>query len=139
MMKIVSILLLLGAVLASIYYFQYYDGVVVVEENSYLDNDSVTQPKAILKTNNEKKELPSTSNNALPTTEKALPLDEKVEVAERKLQIQKKQTEVEGLMKEFNDNLSNPDSRREIRSKIDHLMAEYNELVLPVALEKLAE
>ena len=50
-----------------------------------------------------------------------------------------KREEINKLIQAFDENLSDPAARAEIRAKTDKLMAEYNAAVLPVALAKIRE
>ena len=63
----------------------------------------------------------------------------KAELRERKELAELKQAEIQQLMEEYNQNLSNPDKRKEIQASINELMDQYNELVLPVAVAEMKE
>ena len=52
-------------------------------------------------------------------------------------QIAKTKIELEELMLEYNDNLKNLEERKRLESKITLLLGQYNQLVLPEALEKV--
>ena len=54
-------------------------------------------------------------------------------------QIAEAKTELEELMLEYNDNLKNLDKRKLLETKITLLLSQYNQLVLPDALEKVKE
>lgn len=50
-----------------------------------------------------------------------------------------KQAELKQLINELNQNLKYKDKKQQIQTKIDTLLAEYNQLVLPLALTAMAE
>lgn len=57
--------------------------------------------------------------------------------AEYRDKVAAKKIELEALMKKFNENVSNPQARDEVRSQIKRAMASYNELILPEAMQKI--
>ncbi len=143
MTRLITILLLIGGVGTSIYYFQYHNVTAVVEENEHQNRIDVTSPKVVVTANEHgNKSLPSLAlESKLPVMDaEELPsLDESMDVAEAAFRLQKKKAEVENLMREFNANLSDPVRRKEIQGKMDHLMVEYNALALPVALKRMSD
>ncbi|MFT4937476.1 MAG: hypothetical protein ACI88A_000493 [Paraglaciecola sp.] len=54
-----------------------------------------------------------------------------------KQQIAETKTELDSLMLEYNDNLKNLEKRKLLETKITLLLDQYNQLVLPEALEKV--
>ena len=54
-------------------------------------------------------------------------------------QITETKTELDSLMLEYNDNLKNLEKRKLLETKITVLLDQYNQLVLPGALEKVKE
>lgn len=63
------------------------------------------------------------------------PYDDAPESA--RLMIDEKKREIEGLMHEFNSHLADVDMRKSIKIKIDKALAEYNEIILPFAVEQV--
>jgi hypothetical protein len=55
------------------------------------------------------------------------------------LQIAETKTELDSLMLEYNDNLKDLEKRKLLETKITLLLNQYNQLVLPGALEKVRE
>lgn len=58
---------------------------------------------------------------------------------ERAEQLAAAKAQLDDLILEYNENLTDPDSREETQAQINALLKEYNELVLPVALAKINE
>ncbi|WP_016957424.1 hypothetical protein [Catenovulum agarivorans] len=56
---------------------------------------------------------------------------------ERKQQVALKQAEIEVLMAELDENLSDRYKKQQIEQKLHQKLAEYNELVLPIALQQM--
>lgn len=65
--------------------------------------------------------------------------DDMPEAQEREQQIAEAKAKLDELMLEYNENLKNPAARKELEADIAVLMKEYNELILPVALEKIKQ
>lgn len=68
-----------------------------------------------------------------------LPVEKELSLDERKQQIEVTQAKLATLMKTFDENLKKPQQRAEIKAKMDVLMKQYNELVLPVAIRKMKD
>lgn len=77
---------------------------------------------------------PDTSMTAPVTTDMS-----DADVLERDQQIAEAKAKLDELMLEYNENLKNPAARKELEADIAVLMKEYNQLVLPVALEKIKQ
>lgn len=54
-------------------------------------------------------------------------------------QLAEAKAQLDDLILEYNDNLTDPASRAETQVEIEKLLKQYNELVLPVALAKINE
>lgn len=65
-----------------------------------------------------------------------LDADLRIELENKALDTQKK---IDYLITELNQNINDRDTRMKIKTKIDNLMEEYNELILPLALQAMAE
>lgn len=59
------------------------------------------------------------------------------DLAYLKLSADKKKKEIEKLMQQYDANKSDRDERVSIKKKIDNAMAEYNRMILPVAVEQV--
>ncbi len=58
---------------------------------------------------------------------------------EQQQMIDELQTEIKSLMADFETYRNDADRRNKIQSEIDGLLAEYNEIILPIALSKVKE
>lgn len=59
------------------------------------------------------------------------------DLAAMKISANEKKVEIERLMLEFDQHKSDKSKREEIQKKINRVMAEYNKLILPVALDQV--
>ncbi|WP_143870909.1 hypothetical protein [Catenovulum sediminis] len=75
----------------------------------------------------------STEKNAGETAE------QQAQLAARKEQVAVKQAEIEILMAELDENLKNKAKKQQIEQQINQKLAEYNQLVLPIALQQMQD
>ena len=69
----------------------------------------------------------------------SLPPVTKKEDVPRKEQIAETKAKLDALMLEYNENLKNPEAKKELEDQIALLMDEYNALILPIAVEKVKQ
>lgn len=73
-----------------------------------------------------------------PVQSDALTSDEE-EPEPREEQIAETKAKLDALMFEYNENLKNPEAKKELEAQIALLMDEYNALILPIAVEKVKQ
>lgn len=95
----------------------------------------------------------NTDSRAQPKLPKDTELAEKIRLAEEHVvaevedslrpqlqqQVKLSRAEIEQQIALLNENIYNPDERREIQRKLKILMNEYNQAALPIALEKMTK
>ncbi|GEM_PF-3261930 len=75
-----------------------------------------------------------------PTPKKATPVNLSVEeLLALKQKADEKQKQIDELIIELDQNLANPEQKAQIQVRINELLEQYNELILPVALNAIAE
>ncbi|KMT65210.1 hypothetical protein [Catenovulum maritimum] len=91
------------------------------------------QPTSVAKTMN------NTASEKTPAEilDQANTLDTAEALATQIQMVADKQTEIENLMADLNDNLRDKTKKQEIEQQISQKLTEYNELVLPIALQKM--
>lgn len=123
--------------------------IVVVGSYQFMNTpDSLTSSEEVITGVSEAKESAPVVISRPETTEKLPeniapsnlshilePYDDAPESA--RLTIDEKKRELEGLMHEFNSHLADVDMRKSIKIKIDKALAEYNEIILPFAVEQV--
>ncbi|GGW96892.1 hypothetical protein [Alteromonas halophila] len=110
---------------------------VLVVAALWLSRDDTT-PDSILR---DVSDMPETQPVQTPA-KAAFNVDEQknsVDAENRQAQLTATKTQLDALMLAYNDNLSNPEKRSEIKREMDKLLREYDKLVLPVALEKMKQ
>ncbi|MER2491613.1 hypothetical protein [Catenovulum sediminis] len=65
--------------------------------------------------------------------------EQQAQLAARKEQVAVKQAEIEILMAELDENLKNKAKKQQIEQQINQKLAEYNQLVLPIALQQMQD
>ena len=125
-MKITAALIVVIALVAALYYSVQQQR-LPVPDNQQEESAPVSQQQQVdlPKTNVEKAQEEATA--ALP------------EPREREEQIAETKAKLDALMMEYNDNLKNPQAKKELESQIALLMDEYNALILPIAVEKVKQ
>lgn len=78
-------------------------------------------------------QVPSAGQGEVTTSPEEL-VDE-----QRDQQITQTKAKLDALMLEYNENLKNPQAKKELEAQISVLMDEYNALILPVAMAKMKQ
>ena len=137
-----SISVILGVSLMGIggYFYLFSERPIVetaVTDKSYLEPDAAK--------NNKADEVDAKFNASLLEPENVSKTDESArEIPHAKLQEMARATAVQreaidGLILQFDNNLSDPEARENIKKEIDIKMADYNDMLLPVAMNAMKE